>query len=55
MAIFVDGPIEVEIVGSEAAEAADAIVRGINCAGGVLSGPPPLRQEPKVRQMQSGL
>jgi hypothetical protein len=39
----------------EAAEAADAIVRGINCAGGVLSGPPPLRQEPKVRQMQSGL
>ncbi|MGD9669924.1 MAG: hypothetical protein AB7U75_12825 [Hyphomicrobiaceae bacterium] len=73
MAIFVDSPINVEIVGSEAdeiqirvesvcgtykrlfgpfatsgeaAEAAEAIVRGINCSGGVMSGKLPLKQVP---------
>ena len=82
MAIFVDSPIDVEIVGSEAgeihvlvestcgaykrlfgpfstpgeaAEAADAIVRGINCLGGVHSGLSPSRHEPELRQMHSGL
>jgi hypothetical protein len=39
----------------EASEAADAIVRGINCLGGVLLGTPPLRQEHVRPQMHSKL
>jgi hypothetical protein len=40
---------------SEAAEAADAIVRGISCVGGVLSGPAPLSQGTLHPQLNSGL
>jgi len=82
MSIFVDSPIEVEIVGSEAgeirvlvestcgtykhyfgpfstpgeaAEAADAIARGIKRVGGIMSGPAPLKHEPVFRPRHSGL
>ena len=37
----------------EAAEAADAIVRGIKNVGGVMTGSPPLRREPERRKMCS--
>ena len=39
----------------EAAEAADAIVRGIKCVGGVMSGPAPWKHEPVLRPRHSGL
>ena len=39
----------------EAAEAADAIVRGIKCVGGVISGPVPWKHEPVLRPRHSGL
>jgi hypothetical protein len=80
MAIFVDSPINVEIVDNdateihvlvqsicgtykryfgpfstagEAAEAADAIVRGIKHVGGVMSGPSPSRREPDLHKIRS--